>query len=423
MFTGLFCSAFDAAGECDEGHREGQTERHGLQWSRTVHVIAAGERYRRPLSCQRSETRTTSRAFTTAKACPSHLLARASRLLSAPASESARSRRAAGFDGTGPGSVCSSSPVRPSIFDAWLGTCGFYGCPSPAEIRAFHPSEGGNVYDRNNRLLGHLENVRRVNIPISSVPKYVRDAFVATEDRRFYEHNGLDWYGVLRAVARNLSAGGIRQGFSTITMQVAHNSFLLDRYHGRSLRRKLVELRLSRLLERELTKDQILEHYLNVIYLGNGVNGIEAASLDLFGKHTSQLTLAEGATLAALPKAPSAYTPRRSPARARCTRRNLVLSLMAEQGYISGAQAQRRAQHAPMQIAENEWRPSITTEASGLDAVRTLVDSVMPDLLKEGDVNVYTTLDFTARSARPIARCCVTSRRSRRDARETMGRT
>ena len=90
---------------------------------------------------------------------------------------------------------------------------------------------------------GHLEEVRRVNVPISSVPKFVRDAFVATEDRRFYEHNGLDWHGVLRAFARNFSAGGIRQGFSTITMQVAHNSFLHERYHGRSLRRKLVELR------------------------------------------------------------------------------------------------------------------------------------------------------------------------------------
>ena len=102
----------------------------------------------------------------------------------------------------------------------------------------------------------------------------------------------------MRAVARNFSAGGIRQGFSTITMQVAHNSFLADRYHGRSLRRKLVELRISRLLERELTKDQILEHYLNVIYLGNGVNGIEAASLDLFGKSVDKLTLPEGALLA-----------------------------------------------------------------------------------------------------------------------------
>ena len=278
------------------------------------------------------------------------------------------------------------------MFDAWLGTCGFYGCPSPAEIRAFHPSEGGNVYDRNQKLLGHLENIRRVNVPVAMVPKFARDAFVATEDRRFYEHNGLDWHGVLRAVARNFSAGGIRQGFSTITMQVAHNSFLADRYHGRSFRRKLIELRISRLLERELTKDQILEHYLNVIYLGNGVNGIEAASLDLFGKNVNQLTLPEAAVLAALPKAPSSYTPRRNPARA-TQRRNLVLTLMADQGYISAAQA-GAAERTPLRIAENEWRPSIANEPSALDAVRALVDSVMPDILKEGDVNVYTTIDF-----------------------------
>ncbi|MDB4877091.1 MAG: penicillin-binding protein family [Gemmatimonadetes bacterium] len=304
-------------------------------------------------------------------------------------------------------------------FDAWLGSCGFYGCPSPAEIRAFHPSEGGNVYDRNQKLVGHLENIRRVNVPIGAVPTYVRDAFVATEDRRFYQHNGLDWYGVLRAVARNLSAGGIRQGFSTITMQVAHNSFLSDRYHGRSMRRKLVELRISRLLERELTKDQILEHYLNVIYLGNGVNGIQAASLDLFGKNVNQLSLSEGALLAGLPKAPSAYTPRHSPDRA-LQRRNLVLGLMADQGYVTEAQAQS-AQRLPLRIAENEWRPSITSELSALDAVRTLVDSLMPDVLKEGDVNVYTTLDYTAqRSAdRTMLRhiAAITA-----ETRETMGR-
>src|SRR5204862_609554 len=220
---------------------------------------------------------------------------------------------------------------------------GFHGCPSPAEIRAFHPTEGGNVYDRNQRLIGHLEIVRRINVPISLVPKHVRAAFVATEDRRFYEHNGLDWRGVVRAALRNFSAGGIRQGFSTITMQVAHNSFLADRYHGRSMRRKLIELRISRLLERELTKDQILEHYLNVIYLGNGMNGVEAASRDVFGKHISQLTLAEGAMLAALPKAPATYTPSRN-APDGTSRRNVDLGLMALQRAIAcaaGAGAQR----------------------------------------------------------------------------------
>src|SRR4029079_18263930 len=105
-----------------------------------------------------------------------------------------------------------------------------------------------------------------------------------------------------------------------------------------------------------------------------------------------KLTLPEGAVLGALPKAPTSYTPRRNPSRA-LQRRNLVLSLMADQGYISAAQASS-ASRTPLRIAENEWRPSITSEPSALDAVRALVDSVFPDVLKEGDVNVYTTIDF-----------------------------
>jgi membrane peptidoglycan carboxypeptidase len=179
-----------------------------------------------------------------------------------------------------------------AVFDGWLASCGFTGCPSPAEIRAFHPSEGGRILDRNGKFLGHLFVVRRVNVPLATVPRHVRQAFVATEDRRFYDHNGLDWRAFFRAAFRNVTSLGVREGFSTITMQVAHNSFLIERYHGRSLRRKLIELRISRLLERELTKDQILEHYLNVIYLGNGVNGVEAASRDLFGKSVDRLSLA-----------------------------------------------------------------------------------------------------------------------------------
>jgi len=225
-----------------------------------------------------------------------------------------------------------------AALDSWLYTCGYEGCPTSSEIRAFHPSEGGQIVDEFGRLIGHLAIVRRVNVDLREVPSYVQQAFIATEDRRFYDHNGLDWRGFLRAFFRNVGSLGVREGFSTITMQVVHNSFLSDRYHGRSLRRKLVELRISRLVERELTKNQILDHYLNVIYLGNGMNGVEAASRDLFGKHVSQLSLAEGAMLAALPKAPSTYTPRRN-GQVAVGRRNLVLGLMADQGFITNAQA------------------------------------------------------------------------------------
>ncbi|HMC56864.1 MAG TPA: PBP1A family penicillin-binding protein [Gemmatimonadaceae bacterium] len=281
--------------------------------------------------------------------------------------------------------------------NAWLLSCGFQGCPSRSEIRAYRPSEGGSIRDENDRLIGHLAIVRRINVPLAQIPKHVRQAFVSTEDRRFFEHNGIDWRGVGRAVVRNISAMGVREGFSTITMQVARNSFLVRRYNGRSMRRKMIELRLARILERELTKEQILEHYLNVIYLGNGVYGVEAASRDLFGKSVTNVSLAEAATLAALPKGPSLYTPRDHPDRAR-RRRDLVLGLMADQGYIDRSTAQR-AQSVPVRVASTEWRPSQYDAYGSIDAVRALVDSVLPDALQEGDVIIHTTIDARTQNA------------------------
>ena len=183
---------------------------------------------------------------------------------------------------------------------SWVGTCGFYGCPSTAQIQAFRPSEGSRVLDRSGKLIGRLSYVRRINVPVNTVPRSVRAAFIATEDRRFYYHGGVDWRSAGRALVRNLSEIGVREGFSTITMQVVRNAFLPHLSSERSLRRKLIELELARRLERTLTKQQILETYLNVIYLGNGTYGVEAASRDLFGKSVGRLSLAEAATLAGL---------------------------------------------------------------------------------------------------------------------------
>src|SRR3982750_555569 len=149
--------------------------------------------------------------------------------------------------------------------DTWLGTCGFDGCPTTRDIQTFQPDQGGRILDRYNRLMGRLELVRRVNVPLQAVPMFVQQAFIATEDRRFYEHGGLDWRGFFRALATNIRAGGTRQGFSTITMQVARNTFAGRRYPARSLRQKLTELRLSRLIEHSLTNKQILESSFNVI--------------------------------------------------------------------------------------------------------------------------------------------------------------
>jgi 1A family penicillin-binding protein len=280
---------------------------------------------------------------------------------------------------------------------SWVGTCGFYGCPSAAQIQAFRPSEGSQVLDRSGRRIGRLSYVRRVNVPLDRVPKHLRAAFIATEDRRFYYHSGVDWRSAARAVVRNVSDVSFREGFSTITMQVVRNAFLPHLSGERSLRRKLIELELARRLESTLTKQQILEMYLNVIYLGNGTYGVEAASRDLFGKSVSRLSLGEAATLAGLAKGPSVYAPRRHPERARA-RRNLVLSLMQREGYVTPDRA-ARARGEALRLAPAEWRPP-QDRSYALDPVRVVVDSVLGSAAgRAGDLVVYSTLDADAQRA------------------------
>jgi 1A family penicillin-binding protein len=279
----------------------------------------------------------------------------------------------------------------------WVGTCGFYGCPSASQIQAFRPSEGSQILDRNGTRIGRLTYVRRINVRLDRVPRQVRAAFIATEDRRFYQHGAVDWRSAGRATLRNLTALGFREGFSTISMQVVRNAFLPYLSGERSLRRKLIELELARRLEQTLSKQQILETYLNVLYLGNGTYGVEAASRDLFGKSVTRLTLAEAATLAGLAKGPSVYAPRRHPERA-IARRNLVLGLMVREGYVS-AESAEHARSEPLKLAPAEWRPS-QDRSYALDPVRGTVDSILGDAAATaGDLMVYTTLDAPAQRA------------------------
>jgi 1A family penicillin-binding protein len=283
--------------------------------------------------------------------------------------------------------------------DAWLYTCGFAGCPSSSEIRAFHPSEGGRIVDEFGRLIGRLVIVRRVNVDLSEVPQHVQQAFIATEDHRFYDHNGLDWRGFLRALVRNVGSLGVREGFSTITMQVVRNAFVPQLAQERTLRRKLIEIYLAYRLERSLSKQQILALYLNVIYLGNGAYGVEAASRDLFGKSVDRLDVAEGATLAALVRGPSVYAPRRHPGRA-LARRNLVLTVMAREHYLPEALVVR-ARQQPLRLSPSEWRPR-EDRSFAIDPVRAAVDSLLGDD-QVGDLIVYTTLDVRAQRAAEAA--------------------
>ncbi len=279
----------------------------------------------------------------------------------------------------------------------WMRTCGFAGCPTTAELQAFRPSEGSRILDRRGEMLGRLTHVRRLNVPLSRVPRHVRAAFVAVEDRRFYYHGGVDWRSAARAAWRNLRALAVREGFSTITMQVVRNAFIPHLSGERTFRRKLIELELARRLERALPKQRILELYLNVIYLGNGTYGVEAASRDLFGKSVDRLSVGEAATLAGIARGPSLYAPRRYPERA-TARRDLALLLMAREGYISDERAARETSER-LRLSAGEWRPR--REAShALDPVRELVDSVLgEDAGGLGDLVVHTTLDQRAQRA------------------------
>ena len=186
--------------------------------------------------------------------------------------------------------------------------------PSLEALTEYQPKVPLRVYTAEGILIGEFGEERRAFVAIEDVPAQLKNAIIAAEDERFYEHPGIDYIGVLRAAYANLVAGGRRQGASTITMQVARNFFLSSE---KTLSRKLYEALLAFKIEHSLTKDQILELYVNQIYLGQRAYGFGAASQIYFGKALAQLSLGETALLAGLPKAPSVYNPIASPPRAK----------------------------------------------------------------------------------------------------------
>ncbi|HEX2092925.1 MAG TPA: transglycosylase domain-containing protein, partial [Longimicrobiaceae bacterium] len=272
----------------------------------------------------------------------------------------------------------------------WLWPrCSGAGCPSVAALREYTPPQASRVYDRNGRLVAHLAPERRILVPLEQIPPHVAGAFVAVEDKRFRRHRGVDYRRVLGALARNLRAFDYDQGFSTITMQLARNVFPDHLSREKTLRRKLWEVVLARDIERSFTKDEILELYLNQIYLGEGLYGVEAAARGYFGKPVAELGPAEAALLAALPRAPSYYNPRRNPVAA-VRRRNLVLRLMAEEGVIPHAEAEGE-RSAPLELAPPlEARGTAPYFVAGIR--QALRDRFGPEADRMG-LRVYTTLD------------------------------
>ncbi|MBU0986372.1 MAG: penicillin-binding protein 1A [Proteobacteria bacterium] len=207
--------------------------------------------------------------------------------------------------------------------------------PKISTLKDYHPPIITTVYSDDNRKIGEFYKERRIVIPLSKMPKMLTEAFVAAEDARFYKHKGIDFLSIIRAFLKNIEAGTIVQGGSTITQQVT-KSFLLT--PEKSYTRKIKEAILAYRIDKSFTKDEILFLYLNQIYLGHGAYGVEAASENYYGKSTQELNLAECALLAGLPQAPSRYSPFRHPERAK-QRQIYVLNRMVTEGYITNIQA------------------------------------------------------------------------------------
>ena len=206
--------------------------------------------------------------------------------------------------------------------------------PKITSLKDYHPSIITTVYSDDNRKIAEFYKERRIVVPLSKIPVQLQQAFIAAEDARFYKHRGIDFFSIVRAFIKNLEAGTIVQGGSTITQQVT-KSFLLT--PERSYERKIKEAILAYRIDKTFSKEEVLYLYLNQIYLGHGAYGVEAAAENYFGKSVSELNLAECAILAGLPQAPSRYSPFRFPERAK-QRQIYVLNRMLAEGFIDNNQ-------------------------------------------------------------------------------------
>jgi penicillin-binding protein 1A len=277
-------------------------------------------------------------------------------------------------------------------YAAWTLVCRGDNCPNVDVLRSYQPRQTSKLYAADGSFLAELGLERRTVLRLNEIPKTVREAFIVTEDKRFYQHHGVDWQRVGGSMVADVLRGGFAQGFSTITMQLARNIFPESITRQKSLVRKLKEAQVAREIERKFPKDTILELYLNQIYLGNGAYGVEAASQRYFGKSARELNLAEAATLAALPKAPESYNPRRHPERS-VLRRNTIIELMRRSGQVSDADASL-ARAYPLELARKSG-----AQAGGdvapyyVEWVREQLDAQFGRQLYEQGLKVYTTLD------------------------------
>jgi len=258
--------------------------------------------------------------------------------------------------------------------------------PSLDRLTDYRPKQPLRIYTEDGSVIGEFGEERRAVVRLKDTPKFMRQAILAAEDERFYRHGGVDSIGVLRAALSNVISGGAKEGASTITMQVARNFFLTSE---KTLRRKLNEALLAIKIEHALSKDDILEIYLNHIYLGQRAYGFAAAAQIYFGKPLDKINLAEAAMLAGLPKAPSAYNPVVNPTRAK-SRQVYVLGRMKTLGYISADEYERaKGQRLPVKYSPQNFEAAAPHLA---ELVRQRMYQKYGDAIYVSGMKVYTTL-------------------------------
>jgi len=275
-------------------------------------------------------------------------------------------------------------------YGGWTRACAGNACPSIAVLESYRPTQALKVYAADGRLIQEVGVEHRTVLRLEEMAPAVPAAFLAVEDKRFYQHGGIDYRGVLRAVVVNLSTLSFAEGFSTITMQLARNVWREQLPSTKAIRRKVREMRVAMELEETYSKDRILELYLNQIFLGGSAHGVEAGAQKYFGRSARDLNVAEAAMLAAIIRAPNAYDPRRNPARV-LQRRNLVLNLMRDQGYLTPQETERWKAY-PIALSSREDFADVAPYF--VEWVRQQLYARFGNAIYERGYRVYTTIDL-----------------------------
>jgi len=314
----------------------------------------------------------------------------ASRTAQKPKKHSSKFRIALGFmaivlvmlTGIGCGFLTASMNTKPNLADD------------------IHPPASSQIYDVNGNEIANVHAAEnRVPVKLNQVPKDLQNAFIAVEDARFYEHSGIDPRGILRALWANITDRGVAEGGSTITQQLAKNAYLTQ---DRTLKRKVQEMFLALQLERQFTKQEILELYLNQIYFGQGAYGVQAAAQTYFGKNVSELTLNECAMLAGIPKSPNYYSPFNNLTAAQ-ERKATVLDQMEKYNYIDASTA-RKLKNEKLDLVKPKKTAATTTASYFIDYItQLLIDKYGADAVYKDGLKIYTTLDMDMQKAAETA--------------------